>query len=176
MTVFTTFLPVILTVLSAALPQVNALGCYKQGLNFDGLHGGHQDNYQEVAGDIRKTCNMVANKELRTGEPGFTHCSQWAKTRSGHEDCYDDCTLGCSATRGELGSFLCSQGCDPNCDPGPSGNNHIDWVINLSGPSKTITYDTCFNALMIELNGCPQGSTQNHDGFFFNMDPQEGNC
>lgn len=177
MTVFTTFLPVILTVLSAALPQVNALGCYSGGLNYDGLHGGNQDNYREVADDINTTCNMVANKEFRTGEPGFTRCSQWAKTRSDHEDCYDNCVAGCNGMTGEKNKILCLAGCDPNCDPGPDGgNNHINWVINLAGPTKTMTWETCSNAFVKELNGCSTGSEQDHDGFFFKIDPQDGVC
>jgi hypothetical protein len=177
MTVFTSFLPVILAVLSATLPQANALGCYKRGLNFDGLHGGHQDNYREVADDINTTCNMVANKEFRTGEPGFAHCSQWAITRSAHEDCFDNCEAGCGALPRELNKFLCSSGCDPNCDPGPEpGNNHINWVINLAGPSKMMTWEICSKAFVTELNGCPNGSEQNHEGFFFKIDAEVGNC
>ena len=179
MTVFITFLPVILTVLSATLSQVNALGCYSKGLDFDGLHGEPMDNYQEVVNDINITCNMVTNKRFVGGEqPGFTRCSQWAISEAAYNECLAECRR-----KGELIAE-----CDMGCKGGKDGskNNKINWQINLPAGhhlhqlelprSELMTWETCSHAFVKELNGCSRGSEQIHDGFWFKIDPNEGDC
>ncbi len=39
-----------------------------------------------------------------------------------------------------------------------------------------MTKESFEKAWITELDGCPRGSEQEHDGFFFKMDPQDGNC
>jgi hypothetical protein len=57
------------------------------------------------------------------------------------------------------------------------GWNHLDWAIEVrDGQEKTIDYETCKAAFESELGGCSNGSEQNHDGFWFRIDPNARNC
>ncbi|KAK3615768.1 hypothetical protein LTR22_027304, partial [Elasticomyces elasticus] len=72
------------------------------------------------------------------------------------------------------------QGCDPNCG-GVSqlgSTNRIDWqMAHANDDAQTnMTYDTCFNAYWTEAQACDHGSEQNHDGFWFRIDPSGGAC
>ena len=80
---------------------------------------------------------------------------------------------------GELAAALCGSGCDPECGGPPvGGTNHIYWKFqNLSGEEEvTMTYDMCMKALNTEASACSRGSEQNHEGFFYIIDPNEGSC
>ena len=172
-------LPAALLALAAS---ANALGCYS-GFQFNNLHGSTQDNYQEVLGDINTQCQAASGKTIKGAEP-FWKCTNWAVTRSDHENCYQECYDGCGGIgvggSREISQALCRNGCDPNCDPGPPSNtfNHIDWAIEVrdGNPEKVIDYDTCVNAFGAELRGCQSGSEQNHDGFWIRIDPPSGAC
>lgn len=173
------FIPAALLALAAS---ANALGCYS-GFQFNGLHGGTQDNYQEVLNDINTQCQAASGKTIKDAEP-FWKCTNWAVTRSDHEDCYQNCYDACGGIgvgdSAELSQALCRNGCDPNCDPGPPPNtfNHIDWAIEVrdGNPEKVVDYDTCVNFFGTELRGCQSGSEQNHDGFWIRIDPSNGAC
>jgi hypothetical protein len=57
--------------------------------------------------------------------------------------------------------------------------NRIDWDIKYDGDgtdSRTLTFETCQEAFEAELAGCEHGSDQNHDGFWFRIDPNPGKC
>jgi hypothetical protein len=172
-------LPLALIVFAAS---VNALGCYS-GFGFDALHGGRHDTWQEVVDDINSRCQEVAGKTIKPNEP-FWKCTNWAVTFSDHVDCFSQCMTGCKAIgtgpSAELGKGLCESGCDQNCDPGvpPNTFNHIDWAIEIRGnnPEKQITYEQCVAAFETEAGACHSGSEQNHDGFWFRIDPSSGGC
>ncbi|SPO06384.1 uncharacterized protein DNG_09073 [Cephalotrichum gorgonifer] len=179
MSSISTIIPVALTILAATVQQTYALGCYNSGYGFDWLHGGKSDLTQEVINDIHTTCSMVAGKIIRPNEP-FWHCTNWEKTIPDNVGCYESCTDGCAATPGRGGSnFLCTIGCDPNCEHAPEGGfNHIDWAIEIrDGQTEhEITYEQCSEAFNIERSGCQSGSEQNHHGFWFRIDPNSGAC
>ncbi|KAI4088454.1 MAG: hypothetical protein L6R37_008200, partial [Teloschistes peruensis] len=135
--------------LLALAASTNALGCYS-GFQFSSLHGGSQDNSQEVLADITSRCQEASGKTIRAAEP-YWKCTNWAVTRSDHIYCYQNCIDGCDATgvgpAHELSQALCRNGCDKNCDPGvqPNSYNHVDWAIEVKNgnPEKVVDYETC---------------------------------
>ncbi|KAK3721278.1 hypothetical protein LTR37_003153 [Vermiconidia calcicola] len=160
-----------LLALVAALPLTNALGCYSGGLAFEDLHGGADSNdldmEAEVLADISNVCNEVNGAVFKNGDPPFSHCSDWTVTVEPDDTCYDVCLLG-----GGLD-------CDPDCGGPVVGSvNHIDWQISyLNGAEEaTMTLDICKGAFSTELGGCSTGSEQNHDGFWWKIDPNAGAC
>lgn len=170
-------------VLAGFAASVNGLGCYSSSLTFKGLHGGDNDIISEVLGDISSTCQQAAGKDITSDTP-YWRCSEWQTTQPSNPSCYEDCESGCKAMgtgpAAELAKGACLAGCDPNCVQMPSGNdyNHIDWAIEAShGQSGgTITYDLCNAAFGTEVSGCASGSEQNHDNFWFRIDPNSGRC
>lgn len=172
-----TFIPFLIS-------QVAALGCYSGGLGFNALHGGKQDLDQEVKNDISTTCQMVDGATFKKGDGPFTHCSEWEVTEEPDDSCFYDCQKACGAVGfipgpGALVGAVCSEGCDPNCGGPPLGSmNHLSWEIkHANGDDETVlTYDACVKAFEKELGGCSTGSEQNHDGFFYKIDPNAGTC
>jgi hypothetical protein len=171
--------------LLSLLPSINALGCYADsGLAFNELHGGKtQEIMGEVFADINTQCQKMAGVKLHP--KAYTQfCTEWAITVAPDTTCYEDCSDGCSAVGaggrgGELAAALCGSGCDPECGgPRVGGTNHIYWKFqNLSGEEEvTMTYDVCMEALNSEASACSRGSEQNHEGFFYVIDPNEGSC
>lgn len=171
--------------LLALTPSINALGCYSNtGLAFNDLHGGKgQEIMGEVFNDINTQCQKMDGVKLHP--KAYTQfCTEWAVTVAPDTTCYDDCSDGCSGVGaggrgGELAAALCGSGCDPECGGPPvGGTNHIYWKFqNLSGEEEvTMTYDMCMKALNTEASACSRGSEQNHEGFFYVIDPNEGSC
>jgi hypothetical protein len=153
----------------AALPRINALGCYSGGLPFEDLHGGiginNLDMDGEVLADINTVCNTVNGAVFKKGDPPFTHCSEWTVTVEPDDSCYELCVP--------------DETCDPNCGGPVVGSiNHIDWQIshNNDNAESTMTWDICNSAFSTELGGCDTGSEQVHDGFFWKVDPNAGAC
>lgn len=176
------------TVIPFLLSQVAALGCYNGGLAFNDLHGGRgtQDLDQEVMNDINTVCNIVAGKTFKKGDPPFTHCSEWKVTVEPDDTCYENCEAGCEATgsnpanrAGDLSAGLCGSQCDPDCGgPRVGTMSHISWEIkhNNDDAETVMSFDACNKAFLTELGGCSTGSEQNHDGFFYKIDPNAGTC
>lgn len=40
----------------------------------------------------------------------------------------------------------------------------------------TMSYDVCMKALNVKASACSRGSEQEHEGFFYGIDPNEGAC
>lgn len=163
---------------SAANPLLRRNGCYSGGLAYTELHGDETD-IQEVYNDINTSCQLVSETPLGPGA-SWTHCSEWAFER--YNDCYETCIDGCSnvgsgGRGGDMASAGCSAGCDPNCGGTETGTNHIWWEVKNEGSGEaTVSYDACIAALNMEVGGCSTGSEQSHDGFWYRIDPQDGNC
>lgn len=163
------------------VPTTSALGCYSGGLVWSNLHGGTQAIDQEVLNDITTTCQKAAGKTIRPSEP-FRLCTNWKKTKSDHDGCYDACIDGCGAIpggrAGDIAVSLCKSGCDENCANDMPGTNHIDWAIEIRDgkPDKVITEEACLHAFHTEFGGCEHGSEQVHEGFWFRIDPSSGAC
>ena len=109
----------------------------------------------EIKDNIDVVCNKVAGAMFKAvdREKPFTHCSDWEVTLDAPEDC-------CGIT----------EYCDPRCDSPKIGSfNRIDFQISLNGTADDtqMTVDICRNALETELRGCPSGSEQNHDAFWW---------
>ncbi|CAJ2509200.1 Uu.00g142260.m01.CDS01 [Anthostomella pinea] len=190
-----------LTILIATtLPRAHANGCYHSGLTFTELQGGsppydkqstydtHDDQVKEdVLTDINKTCHLASAANPISGAKPFKLCTTWNKTISDNLGCYEMCTSDCKAPSwgraGDFGASLCGLGCDKNCEKPPEGNNHLDYEIkpgdNSSddeGNSKDLDEQKCITALYTEVHGCQSGSEQKHDGFWFKLDPNTGDC
>ena len=57
--------------------------------------------------------------------------------------------------------------------------NHINYQIahdGNGGDTRTMEYDICKSAFEWEYGGCSDGSEQNHLGFWFRIDPNQGRC
>ncbi|KAK3631649.1 hypothetical protein LTR56_016756 [Elasticomyces elasticus] len=56
--------------------------------------------------------------------------------------------------------------------------NHINWSFAHANDDAetTISYDTCYNSFMLEAGAWDTGSELNHDGFWFQIDPEEKLC
>ena len=100
--------------------------------------------------------------------------------------CYESCKPGTDISGSnsaviDAGVEWCKSICElehgkPDFSVG--GWNHIDWAIEVRDgqEEKTIDYETCKAAFETELGGCSNGSEQNHDGFWFRIDPNAGKC
>ncbi len=155
-------------------------GCYTGGLQFSELHGDSDTfDMQEVRNDIFTTCQLAAGISLAPGA-GWSHCSEWAFNR--YSSCYEDCTEACSGVGGggrgaDLAIVGCTAGCDPNCGGWETGTNHINWYIkNDMSTDAAIEFDKCNAALNTELGRCSEGSEQEHEGWWYVMDPNDGTC
>ncbi|KAK5681513.1 hypothetical protein LTS10_006045 [Elasticomyces elasticus] len=181
-------IPVLGAILMAAFPTINALGCYgfQNDIPFTQLHGRNSIEYglnmmYEVKHDIITTCHIIDGMVFKKGDPSWTHCTDWNDTTSDLVDnscytkCQDDCKLGIA---GFLGT--CLEGCDPNCGGFSQRGtwNSIAWEVAHANDDAqtTMTYDTCFNAYWTEAQACNYGSEQNHDGFWFRIDPNGNGC
>lgn len=184
MPTFKSFLTSTLALL-ALTPTITALGCYSNtGLAFNALHGGKsQEIMGEVFADINTQCQKMSGVTLHP--KAYTQfCTEWAITVAPDTTCYEDCLDGCSnigsgGRGGEMAAGLCGIGCDPECGGPPvGGTNHIYWKFqNLSGEEEvTMSYDVCMKALNAEASACSRGSEQEHEGFFYVIDPNEGAC
>lgn len=140
-----------------------------------------RDLTSEVKSDIEARCREVNGKTIAKDTP-FWKCTSWPKLYSNNEDCFDDCLDKCEPKSDDSGiasAFCAAEQCRKTCDAGVPVNefNRIDWAIEKrDGGSKSIDYETCVNAFNTELGGCNQGSESNHDGFWFRIDPNHGNC
>lgn len=171
---------------------VKRLGCYgdSSDVSFYSLHGlGYSgDITQEVKNDIHTTCTKAAGKTIKPSEP-FWLCTNWEKTAKGKSEalkCYESCQPGIDIS-GSNSAIIDAgvQACRDICkltrgepDLADDGWNHIDWAIEVrSGQTEqVITYETCKAAFETELGGCSSGSEQNHDGFWFRIDPNARKC
>jgi hypothetical protein len=168
------------------------LGCYGESdIGFYSLHGLSYsgDIIQEVKNDIHSTCTAVAGKTIKPSEP-FQSCTNWEKTGTGKTpalNCYDQCKPGTDISGSnpaviDAGVEWCKSLCELQYgapDLSDDGWNHLDWAIEVRGDGqqeKTIDYETCKKAFETELGGCRDGSEQNHDGFWFRIDPNARKC
>lgn len=169
------------------------LGCYGSGdasdISFYSLHGISYsgDITQEVKDDIHTTCSKAAGKTIKPSEP-FWLCTNWEKTGQGKTEalkCYESCKPGTDISGSnsaviDAGVEWCKSICELEHgapDLSDDGWNHLDWAIEMrDGQEKTIDYETCKKAFETELGGCSNGSEQNHDGFWFRIDPNARKC
>ena len=166
------------------------LGCYGYSdIGFSNLHGlGYSgDIIQEVKNDIHSTCTKAAGKTIKPAEP-FWLCTNWEKTGQGKTPalkCCESCQPGIDISGSnpaaiDAGVELCRSICQlENGAPDLSddGWNHLDWAIEVrDGQEKTTDYETCKAAFETELGGCSDGSEQNHNGFWFRIDPNARKC
>lgn len=167
------------------------LGCYgSSDIGFYSLHGLDYsgDITQEIKNDIHTTCTKAAGKTIKPDEP-FWLCTNWEKTGKGKTaalECYESCKPGIDLSGNnqaviDAGVELCKSICEvehgkPDFDD--DGWNHLDWAIEVRDGQgeKKIDYDTCKAAFETELGGCSDGSEQNHDGFWFRIDPNARKC
>ena len=171
------------------------LGCYSSSnsdsdISFYTLHGlGYSgDANQEVKADIHSTCTKAAGKTIKPSDP-FWLCTNWEKTGGSKPEalkCYESCTPGTDISGSnpaviDAGVEWCKSICElehgkPDFDD--DGWNHIEWAIEVRDGQgeKTIDYDTFKAAFETELGGCSDGSEQNHDGFWFRIDPNARKC
>lgn len=66
-----------------------------------------------------------------------------------------------------------------HCYPFPEDNSadQVQMVIkNNQGGSQGISYDECYQSFEIERGACTHGSEQNHGGFWYRIDPNNGKC
>ena len=113
----------------------------------------------------------VQDATFKKGDPPFTHCSNWTVTVAPDDNCFDSCLSFCIP---DCGSY-----CDPDCGGAVLGSiNRINWEIDFNDESddKKMTFDICKNAFQTELGGCSTGSEQNHEGFYFKIDPNVDAC
>jgi hypothetical protein len=170
-------------------------GCYSTGelkskyLGFEDLHGTKHTDNAEVATDITTTCLMVQDKVFKAGEV-WTRCSEWAETIM--SDCEGNCLKSCggdtptfpssTALADMSASGICMATCPSQCSGKEdhivsTGTNRIDWAIKNTGSSDaTLSFDDCNRALNTELGGCEAGSEQQHSGFWYRIDPNQGKC
>lgn len=170
--------------LAGSLQAVNALGCYSDGgvlgdvnnqdFRFGHLHNRpmHFNDYEardlteEVKGDIRRVCELVDGSTV-SPDTRWSDCSDWA-WEGDNIPCPEYCAP-------ETDTGLWTTDCFEGCSPG----NHISWEIAHDGngdDTRTMTYDVCVSAFETELGGCENGSEQNHDGFWFRIDPNVFSC
>lgn len=159
------------------LPQslVKRTGCYGSGLLFSQLHGiGYSgDATKQVEADIRTTCSKAAGQRI-TAESPFWLCTHWEKTSASKDEateCYDNC-------HGDTNCQSLCQVTHGTPDLSDDGYNHIDWAIEVRDgqADAEIDYETCKAAFETELGGCSMGSEQNHEGFWFRIDPSARRC
>ncbi|CZT50388.1 uncharacterized protein RSE6_11363 [Rhynchosporium secalis] len=173
--------------LSAALLVTEAhAGCYGSDLWFNGLHGGDMEK-TDLGAEVRADIKFALHGSCRTynlpKKNPFWKCTEWAKTVTATEGCFDACLDKCEAGAGDSGitvGLCASINCRKDCDKGPPVNefNKIDWAIEVrSGDAaKQISYGTCNYWFNWEAGRCQQGSESSHDGFWFRMDPGYGKC
>lgn len=138
----------------------------------------------EVFNDINTQCQIMDGLVFHKSIGHRKLCTEWAITVEPDTTCYEDCSDGCSAVGsggrgGELASALCGIGCDPKCGgPSVGGTNHIFWEFAHDSEEEemTMTYDMCMRALNTEASACDLGSQSHHEGFWYNIDPNEGPC
>lgn len=66
-----------------------------------------------------------------------------------------------------------------HCYPFPEINSgdKVEMVIkNNQGGSQGMSYDECYHSFQIECGACFHGSEQNHGGFWYRIDPNNGKC
>ncbi|XMA11534.1 hypothetical protein WAI453_004325 [Rhynchosporium graminicola] len=136
----------------------------------------------EVRADINSRCMEVAGRTISKENP-FWKCTEWAKTISATEGCFDACLDKCEAGAGDSGitfGLCASINCRKDCDKGPPVNEFkkIDWAIEVRGgdAAKQISYGTCNYWFNWEAGKCQKGSESSHDGFWFRIDPGYGKC
>lgn len=170
--------------LAASLRTADALGCYSDGGVIGGLNGqdfrfGHLHNQpmhfddfelrdltDEVKGDINRVCEMVDGSSVGPGQR-WSDCSDWA---------WEGDNIPCPEFCGPESE---SENWTTDCFEGCANGNRIEWEIAHDGngdDTRTMTYDICRNAFETELGGCENGSEQNHDGFWFRIDPNAMSC
>lgn len=77
MVAFKTLIPTAAILLGSA----NAIGFYVGGKNFGNMHGSLEasgvDTYEEEKADIKSTCDIVAGKTFKHGDPPYSRCRTW---------------------------------------------------------------------------------------------------
>jgi len=107
----------------------------------------------------------------------WSHCSGWGCSKDDDNCIYGDCPDKCNSDGDCISE--CAKSCAKIPCDGLYEGNRINYEIKHDGNSddtRTLTYDICYNAYKTELGGCKTGSEQNHDGFWFRIDPNPRTC